>query len=281
MAEPFVPPLVPIPSPFPNIDFPRPYWINQVRDWLLIECTDPDLLYVAMAFEAAIQAAWTIITPSTKQLIEETTGKSWVCHAKTTISGARRGGLIASDGWGNFLYGLARGLDVFAYYQFVADIAGEGLINWMSMIGKNSKICDGAPNPNVGRVWHYGAPYDPGTWGPYGTCINSLGQPVGASIRVRPGEQYQFLHWGGLQGLNGTPCQCQFRHIRRDTGEVVGTSNISNPDKPNSKAILKTTGAHDGFSGTYDIDCEVSQSGAFDNRIVSNGGGCYAKSALP
>ena len=42
-----------IPSPLPNIEFPVPYWINQLKHFVLIGCTDPDLAYAELAIAAA------------------------------------------------------------------------------------------------------------------------------------------------------------------------------------------------------------------------------------
>lgn len=283
MADPppYVGPLVPIPSPFPNLPLPKPYWINQLKQMLLLSCYDPDILYVAMAFDAALEAVYTYIEPSTKQLIHEGTGQSWICHARTTIGGATRGTPLAYDGFGQFVYGMIAGLDTIAFWQFVGDVAGEGLLNWISQIQKSNRFCNSNLSPFRGQLWRYGAPYEPGVWGAYGTCINGLGQDVGATIRVQPGQQYTFNHWGSLKNLDNLPCECMFRHIRRDTGEVIAEGRFNDFTKPNTSTILFTQGAHDGFSADYYIDCEVQQGAGFPSRIVSASGGCIARSWFP
>lgn len=276
MADPRVSPLVPIPSPFPNIDFALPYWVNQIKNLVMITCAEPDLLMVEMAGVAAMQAFWTIATPSTKQLIEASTGKSWVCSAKTIVGDAEKGLPIATDGATKFVYGMARGLDVFAYWQFLADILGQGLINWMSMGQKVNRVCNGSLSPNRGRLWVYGSPAGDGGWGAPGTWLNAAGNDVGAVLPVRRGQFWEFSHWGRLQGLNGSPVTYSSRVVDKTNGQVLTQSRIDGFDKPNNQlvSILTSDGLRTGKDS--ELHYEIRIEAALDNRIVSAGGGCYA-----
>ena len=153
-----------IPSPLPNIDFPTPYWINKLAEMIIIGCLDPDIAYGALLLPAAAKMAWTVATPGTKQIVEMVTGHSWICGTKQVMSQVQQGEQIAQSDTGRFMYGLAKGLDIQAYYAFMLSTGAEGVIDFASFAAKFQRICDGDNSPYRGFTPEGGWPSDIPDW---------------------------------------------------------------------------------------------------------------------
>jgi hypothetical protein len=270
---------IPIPSPFPNLEFPKPWWLNQLKSIAIIGCADPALLFVEMALPAALEAAWTIATPSTKQIIHATTGGSWVCHAKSIIGDLEKADKYASNANTKFMYGLWRGLDTEAYFVFLADVAGHGLMNWASMVNKSLQVCKGNEPTHRGVHTIYGAPWYPGppTWGSGPIWLNSYGKPVYAPGNVRPGGTYNFACWFGLAGLSNGGVHWLTRIRGEPTGTIYDECETNTIANPHDQAIVRAAGAWPADAGVeFGLSLEVQVLFSVDARVVANGGGCYA-----
>lgn len=269
-----------IPSMIPNIDFPLPYWINKLADMLLIGCTNPDLALVALAVPAALKAGWTVLTPSTKQLIEQTTGRSWLCGSKQIINAAEWADPIAADGLGGFVYGMFAGVDIAAYHAFFVSSGAEGVLDYIQYAKKFARNCSGSQSQWRGLVSIGGWPYTGGpSWGTGPEFLNSAGTPVGPLLVVNAGKTAIFTAWCSFSGLGltgGVVCDMRLRDWY--TGNILSEGHCDNIADPGQKAIVQYASPAGVEPNDMYIMLEVSFPLSLDNRIVTNEGGAYIRS---
>lgn len=268
-----------IPSPIPNIDFPQPYWINKLRDLLLIGCTDPDLAMIALAVPAAMKAAWTVLTPSTKQIIEHAGGRSWICGSKQIISQVEYGSEIANNGAGRFVYGLLAGLDIAAYHAFFLSTGAAGVIDWASYAKRFTRNCGTGQSPYRGLDaiggWPGGTEH---SWLTGPEFLNSGGVPVGPLLTVPAGQVGIMLAWCSFSGLGiSGGVQTSMRIIDHLTGEVLDEDYVDNLNDTNAKAVVQYCSNEGIESVDRELWLEVFFHFSLASQNVTGTGGCYMR----
>jgi hypothetical protein len=269
-------------SPIPNIDFPAPYWINKLRNMAIIGCLNPDLVYAELALAAAAKMAWTILTPSTKQIIEETTGHSWLCGTRQEISRVQYGQEIASSGGGRFLYGVLAGLDIAAYHAFMLSTGAQGIFDFASYAMKFARKCDFDQSRYRGLSPDRGWASDVPGWTTGPEFLNAAGQPVGALLVVPANSVAAMIAWcsfSNLGGSGGVVVSMRIHNIT--TGEVYDQCQVDNRFSTSNFSIVQafTSEGRVGFDQWWWLEVNFDQSvGA---RAVPVNGGCYMRAWEP
>jgi hypothetical protein len=269
-------------SPIPNIDFPTPYWINKLKNMAIIGCLNPDLVYAELAVAAAAKLGWTVLTPSTKQIIEEATGRSWLCHSKQVISNVDYGQQIANNAGGRFLYGVFAGLDIAAYHAFMLSTGAQGIFDFASYAFKFARKCDHDQSPYRGLTPVGGWASDVPGWTTGPEFLNQQGSPVGALLVVPPDSIAVMVAWCNFSNLGGTGGVVTSMRIHNvTTGEVLDSNTVDNRFSLEDFAIVQafTIEGRVGFEQWWWLEVNFEQSvGA---RAVPVNGGCYMRAWSP
>jgi hypothetical protein len=271
-----------IPSPLPNIEFPKPYWINRLRDLIMIGCMDPDLAYVALALPAAGNMFWTVITPSTKQLVQETTGKSWICGARQTISGAQPGREIARSAAGRIIYETVKHLDIAAFYAFFLSTGAKGVLDYMTFLKKMTRICGQNQSPYRGRTPVGGWPSDVGGEATGPGFLNSDGVMVGPTLYIPRGYIGAMIAWCSFSNLEGSGgVRTEMRIRDGDTQVVYDEDFVDNMFNTQNYAVVQyfTTEGRVNRDTTINLRVEFLES--VTARAVPVTGGCFIKAWQP
>jgi hypothetical protein len=304
-------PLIPIPSPFPNIEIPEPYWLNKLEDFLYIQCADPALLFVEVALVAALRAWWTIETPSTKQILKNRSGLSWIQSLReahnmerdwrggirseptrrqkvsswknrhspyTSFYQGQAGALEAESNGTRFIWSMWRGLDEFVFWQFIGDIIGQGLIEWSTVVNKVSQKCKGDESNGRGFVMVGGWPYVKDYWMTGPSYLSRKGNLIGPIIPINKNSGAVDVWWGDYRGLYGSPVTYSCRTIIRGTDIVVAQDSVDGFDKPHHKAIIALDNSKLYPYAGEQLWNQVKFSNCIDGRIVGGSGGCYISS---
>jgi len=276
-------PYASIPSPVPNIDFPTPYWINKLKDLIIIACLNPDIAYAALVVPAAAKMAWSVITPSTKQLIEEATGQSWLCGSKQTLKGVQYGEQIAASQSGRFIYGLLAGLDIAAYHAFFLSTGAEGVIDFASYAKKFQRVCSGDQSPYRGLTPVGGFPwYDDHRWQTGPSFFNAQGSLIGQRLTIHTGQIGAFIAWCSFSCLSSSGgVVTSMALIDEDTGEIYDADVVDNLFSTGPMAIVRyftTTGR--ALRETH-ISLQVAFEEHVEERFVPVNGGCYVRAWSP
>jgi len=271
-----------IPSPLPNIDFPTPYWINKLADFIIIGCLDPDLAYGELLVPAAAKMLWTAATPGTKQLVEMATGASWICGTKQVMSQVQQGEEIAASDSGRFIYGLAKGLDIQAYYAFMLSTGAKGVIDYASFAQKFHRVCSGDNTQYHGVAPVGGWPVPGPDWLTGPSYSRPGGLLIGPALNVNPGDIAAFIAWcsfSDLEGSGGVITSMRLRNFQTD--EVYDMDTVNNLFSTSNFAVVRwftTEGrALSAFEVVLEVQCQESTTG----RMVAVNGGCFKRSWSP
>lgn len=270
------------PAPLPNINFPTPYWINRLADWLMIGCLDPDIAYAALAVPAAAKMFWTLITPSTKQLVEETTGRSWICGTKQVMTGTIEGQEIAASGTGRFIYGLMKGLDIAAYHAFMVSTGAAGIFDFGSFAKKFQRICHGNQSAYRGftPVGGWPVPWDIWQIGP--EFATAGGDLIGEHLHVKRNQIWAFIAWCSFSDLYGTGGVIVSMRLRNfTTNEVYDIDTVDNRFSTQQFAIVQAFSSEGRALADFDVMLEIKCVDAAGARMVPVKGGCYARAWDP
>jgi hypothetical protein len=270
-----------IPSPLPNIDFPRPYWIDKLRNAAIIGCLNPDLAFFEMAIADVAKAAWTTYTPSTKQIIERATGQSWICNTKQVLKTVEEGEQIANSGAGRFVYGLVKGLDIAAYHAFFISTGGQGVLDYVSFAQQFKRKCTNPQSPYRGYTpqggWavNVGGPTSPGGSPVY---LNAAGSPIAPHLDLGPGEEGVIFQWCSYTSLYETGGIIMRQYIYDEaTGSILDDQTVDNWTNTEHHAINYVLTANGEAPGgpTRHISCQTQSLNSLTNRVVCATGGCY------
>ena len=221
---------------------------------------------------------WSVVTPSTKQLIEGATGRSWLCGSKQVLSGAQAGEQIASSGAGRFVYGLLAGLDIAAYHAFFVSTGAVGVIDFASYAAKFSRVCSADQTPYRGIDSVGGWPVPSDDYGPGPSFINTHGDVFGSEIFIPKGWMGIHVAWCSYSLLDIPGGVVVSQRLRdHDTGEIFDECTVDNIDN-SSKYAVTTYFSSEGLS-TRDrlIELQIKCVTALGVRMVTAGGGCFVK----
>lgn len=267
-----------IPNFIPNFDFPKPFWINALRSLAMIGCAQPDLAIVELAAAAAGKMYWSVVTPSTKQLIEGAAGRSWLCGSKQIISSAQAGEQIASSGAGRFVYGLLAGLDIAAYHAFFVSTGAVGVIDFASYAAKFLRHCD--PNASDARgltaTGGWPVPSSELLAGP--SYINAKGTVFGSEISIPAGYMGIHVAWTQYSLLDIPGGVVVTQSLRdHDTGEILDSCTVDFINDPSHFCITSyfTSEGLSTKSRLLELKVECHHAGGL--RMVTSGGGCFVK----
>jgi hypothetical protein len=271
-----------IPSPIPNIDFPTPYWINKLLQMIVIGCLDPDVVYGALAVGALAKAAYTVATPSTKQIVKETTGASWICGSKQLLSEVEFGDQIAQSDSGRFIYGALAGLDIASYYAFMVSTGAEGVIDFASYAAKFSRNCKGNQSPYKGLTPVGGWAADLMTWQTGPSWFNGAGGYVTPVIYPGPEDMFAILASCSFSALGGTGGVVTTMRIQdRLRGTTFDSDTVNNLFSVNNQAIVATVGRPGMDYSDVGIEVQVMFDEWIDPRAVTANGFCFIRSWNP
>jgi hypothetical protein len=273
------------PSPFPNIDFPMPYWINKLKDFALIGCTNPDLAYAELFVVAAARAMFTAFTPSTKQIVEMATGRSWICNAKSIVKEAEVGEEIAESGAGRFVYGLAAGVDIAAYHAFWVSLGATAVSDFVSFAAAFQRRCNGSQSPYRGVTPIGGWPTSISGPTPHGSppvYLTATGEHLGMNFTVKQGEVGVCVAWCNFTSLYYTGgVIAQLRLFDGDTNETLDEDIVDNWKDLSKFAIVRYFTTEGLAPVDRHIHAEVNFLTTASNRTVCGEGGCYVRSFKP
>lgn len=271
-----------IPSPLPNIDFPAPFWINKLANMAIIGCLNPDLVFAEMAVAAAAKMMWTVETPSTKQLVQEATGHSWICGSKQVLSGVQEGEKIADSGTGRFLYGAAKGVDIMAYYAFMLSTGAKGVVDFGSFASKFIRKCSGTQSPYRGLDPIGGWPVPLTDWDTGPTFLNAGGGVVGQRLTIEIGQIGVMIAWCSFSILAGSGgVVVTMGIVDEDTGAVYDQCVVNNMFNTSQYAIVQyfTSGGRAGRRTILDLKIKCTEH--LGDRMVPVNGGCYVRAWSP
>lgn len=269
-------------SPLPNIDFPAPYWINKLKNLALIGCTEPDLAFVELAVAAAAKAAWTITTPSTKQIIEGAAGRSWLCGTKQVMSGVREGEQIANSGGGRFLYGVFAGLDIAAYHAFMVSTGAQGVFDFASYAKKFERNCTGSQSKYRGLTPTGGWPSDTGDTFVGPQYLGTGGNRAGPFLFWNAGEVATFIAWcsfSNLEGSGGVVTEMSIQDYH--TGEVFDHCVVDNLFNTSNMGVVQFFATEGRSLQDRVLALMVRFTESVTARAVPVNGGCYIRSFDP
>lgn len=271
-----------IPSPIPNIDFPVPYWINRLADLIIIGCLNPDLAYGALAVPAALKMMYDVESPSTKQIIQGATGRSWLCGTKQVMSNVKTGAQIATSDTGRFVYGLMAGLDTASYYAFMLSSGAAGVIDFATFAQKFQRVCTGNQSPFRGLTPIGGWPTtDPPQWN-VGPSWDAIGGRPGPFLSIPTGHIGAMIAWCSFSSLFGTGGVITSMRIRdEDTNEIYDSDTVNNLFSVSNMAVVRyfTTGGR--APRDMNLALEVSFPAFVSTRIVPVSGGCFIRAWAP
>lgn len=271
-----------IPSPFPNIDFPVPYWINKLANMAIIGCLNPDLVYAELAVAAAMRMLWAVETPSTKQLIDHATGHSWLCGSKQIVKTTGEGAKIAESGTGRFIYGGFKGLDIAAYYAFMVSTGAKGVIDFGWFAKKFQRVCHGDQSRWKGIDAIGGWPADTGQLMTGPSFLNSQGDVFGQRLQIAEDEIGVMVAWCSFTDLFSTGgVMVEMSIVDEDTGQVYDKSVVDNRFNVSQFAICQffTTEGRAARDTTLLLKVRFLQS--ISPRAVCAAGGCYTRAWEP
>lgn len=275
-------PYVHIPSPFPNIDFPVPFWINKLRNMAIVGCLDPDLVYAELAVAAAANMMWTVETPSSKQLMEQAGGASWLCGSRQVISNMQQGTEIANSGTGRFIYGALKGVDIATYFAFMISTGAKGVIDFGSYAAKFQRKCNGDQSKFRGLNPVGGWPADTheNMIGP--EFITASGGTAGPILFLKKNQIGALIAWCNFSILGGTGGLITKMSIRdADTGEVFDSSTVNNLFSLSQYAVVRYFTTEGRSDRDRQIELRVEFLETVGTRAVPVNGGCYIRSWLP
>jgi hypothetical protein len=271
-------PYASIPNPIPNFDFPKPFWINKLRSMSLLGCTNPDLAFIEMAAAAAGHMYWSVVTPSTKQLIEGSTGRSWLCNSKQVISSVEQGEQIASSGTGRFIYGMLAGLDIAAYHAFFVSTGAVGVIDFASYAARFNRVCSGDVSPNRGLDAIGGWPVPSDDYGPGPSFQNAQGQVFGSEITIPKGYMGIHVAWCSYSLLDVPGGVVVSQRLRdHGTGEVLDECTVNNLEDSSRYAITSYFTSEGESTRDRLIELQIKCTEALGLRMVPAGGGCFVR----
>jgi hypothetical protein len=271
-----------IPSPTPSITFPLPYWINKLVNMAIVGCLDPDLVYIELAVAAAGRLAWSVATPSTKQLVEMATGQSWLCHAKQTTRLNKFGNEIANSGAGRILYDTVKGLDIAAYHAFFLSTGAQGLFDFGSFAAQFQRVCSGSQSPWRGIDTVGGWPADTGQQMIGQSALNAAGGIIGPTLEVFEGDIAVIVAWCAYTSVFGTGgVIVELSIVDDETGQKYDSCVVNNMFSTSQFAIV-TMFTHEGRAQGYQrFALNVRFVESVTSRAVCAKGGCYMRSWQP
>jgi hypothetical protein len=107
--------------------------VGFVIDLLLDSCQIDPFVLVETGAIAAVEAAWSIISPDIKEGYHQIVGQSLVCTLKQEIRGARSFDSKFWNGAQRNLFKLAEVADLAVWRLFLASVFADGLADWMTM----------------------------------------------------------------------------------------------------------------------------------------------------
>lgn len=271
-----------VPSPLPNIDFPTPFWINKLADFIIIGCTDPDLAYGALLVPAALKMLWTVATPATKQIIEGATGRSWICGSKRVISQTEQGSKLANSNTGKAVYGLVKGLDIAAYYAFMLSAGASGVVDYASFAAKFQRKCNGGQSAHVGITpiggWGVGYP----AWQTGQGYATSTGGFIGPFLNIPKGYIGAMIFWCSYTSLFGPGgVIVNVRIYDEDTGQVYDTDTVNNLFNTSEMAIVRYFTREGLADRDLNLAVQIQCYEAATTRMVPAHGGCFSRAWHP
>lgn len=271
-----------IPSPFPNIDFPVPYWINKLANMAIIGCLDPDLVYAELAVAAALRMMWAVETPSTKQLVDHLTGHSWICGSKQIMKATGEGAKIAESGTGRFIYGGFKGLDIAAYYAFMVSTGAKGVIDFGWFAKKFQRVCNGNQSQWRGIDSIGGWPADIPPWQTGPSFLNAAGDVFGQRLFIPKGQIGVFIAWSSYTSVFSTGgVMVEQRIIDEDTGVVYDSSIVDNRFNVSMMAITQYFTSEGLAARDMHLILQVRFVQSVTTRAVCAAGGCYVRAWHP
>jgi hypothetical protein len=271
-----------IPSPFPNIDFPAPYWINKLANMAIIGCLDPDLVYAELAVAAAAKMGWTLITPSTKQLIEEASGSSWICGSRQTLHQTQWGNEIATSDSGRFVYGALAGLDIAAYHAFMLSTGAEGVIDFGSYAAKFQRVCNGDNKQYRGLNPIGGWPVPSNDWATGPSFDNNSGHLVGPGLTVEKGQIWAMIVWCSFSDLfSSGGVVVNMRIIDLDSNTLYDFDTVNNLFNTSQFAVVRAFSTEGRALRDTNISCQILCTEAVGSRMVPVNGGCFMRAWDP
>lgn len=164
---------------------PKPFLgfqtLGNIKQLVMMPCTNPPSLYVEAAVESTIETLWTLVHPDLKESYHITQGESFVCSFKKAILEAADEAPSVTDELRQFIFQVAEWADKTIWYLFVADVVADGVYNWSSNVLRMS-ACNGNPPPG------FFSSHDP-----YG------------SVGSNPGDMFAAFDWFNDSQAPGVP----------------------------------------------------------------------------
>lgn len=233
---------------------------NIVKRVLALPCSLPVEIYVEALFPAALKAFYSILSPDPKEIFHKTSGKSFVCSISTSI---KDGTQMPGDNEGSttrFIYRNVALYDIATWWFFIADVIGDGLINYTSTI-YNVRECNAKNNPNYGSggLWG-GAIHTNGGWGQIDFAFSAPSKfaPVSPSgVIVAPGRGWTIAASLKFNLDTGDPVPTENRIIYTGTSVVLDYHNNagSEPGIVHGPNRVWHQGKNN-FSVTMAVSCE-------------------------
>lgn len=239
--------------------------IGRIANLLHVGCAPAPQVWVAAAVPAALEAFASVITPSFKQVVKQTTGSSWLHQAKAEMEeAAQEAGITAPEGL-EVLFKLAEFVDIFAWYMFLADVATEFVVNWTSNIWMFSPCNPDEDAKTFTAILPFGGFSQAHDWviGPAWLRWRDGETSVEASrITVPPHSTVSIGAWLKLIPFIGVPGTYSTRLINDTTGEVLNMSTSSVADQ--------ATGNHPLFWHHYSTTGDQAESFSLQVRLEDN-----------
>lgn len=245
---------------------------------ILLGCAAPDLAYIDMAAAAAGNMYWSLVTPSTKQLIEQQAGRSWICGSKQLLSEVEQGEQLAQSGLGRFVYGALAGLDIAAYHAFFVSTGAVGVINFANYATKFKRFCDGSQNPNRGVSVIGGWPVPDTEYIAGPSFMNAGGQVFGSVLSIPAGYMGIHIAWVQYSLLDQQGgVRVSQRLWDRFSNVTHDECTVDFFDHPSYYCITQYFSSEGLTTAAQQLELQVKCEAAAGLRMVPTGGGCFAK----
>lgn len=217
------------------------FLLNQVKRQLSIPCAPTPMIWIETFFPSLIFGFLTSQSMDVKELITQTTGKSWLGHAKDiaklpTAPNREFKRFAVTENIevevhteskitrsARHLFTFTEGLDMAAFWFFVAGVVAEGLIEWHSLAYRQAGCRDDVA---AGQCWS-NEPYlgiDSGRWQSLFDWKVESGPYVPVAIPqvvVLPGHSAYISCEAHCRTFQGKDTSVSTRIINYTTGDIL------------------------------------------------------------